>query len=372
MLPKKRIDDSKGYFMDKKQIRNQSNVRSLILTVMLCVLAVTAAADLEYGTHIIGHIFFMMLVGILAVIFITCEKSVFILDAAALLAIIFFTTNGSLMFSFFGAVLVLSALLLAYAVQKKSAKTSAVLVVSFTVTLGYLAVVAVFYAAEGNSLEFSALFSKLNALFDAVKVACSDVIRQSVNSLPEEMLAYYAKHDITREMILEASLRAMEDYVDWMQLLLPGCFVFLVQIMGYIGVVSFEKTTRIMQCKGILPNEHWHLYPTQISCVIYILITVAYIITSFFAATSSFAVIITNFWLALMPVMIACGLHSLRLRLKHPILRRKTIIILILLAVGVFFIPDAVLTFSIFMLTFMGAQDVSLSRSVESGGSRIP
>ncbi len=357
--------------MDKKQIKNKSNLRSLILTIILCVLTVTAAADLEYGTHIIGYVFFMMLIGILSVIFITCEKAVSVLDAAAVLAIIFFTSNGSLKFSFLGAVLILGALLLAYAVQKKSAKTSAVLVVSFTVAIGYLAIMALFYAMEGNSLEFSALFSKLNALFDAIKVSCSDVIKQSLDSLPEEMLAYYAKNDITKEMLLEASLHAMEDYVDWMQLLLPGCFVFLVQIMGYIGVVSFEKTARVVRCESVLPSAHWSLYPTQISCVIYILITMIYIITSFFAATSSFAVIITNFWIALMPVMVACGFHSLYLRLKHPQLRRKTVFILILLAVGALFIPDAVLTFSIFMLTFMGAQDVSLSRSIESGGPRF-
>ena len=357
--------------MDKKQITRGSNMRSLGLTVMLCMLTVLATADIGYGTHIIGHMLFMVLIGILSVIFITCEKSVFILDAAALIAIIFFTSNRSLELSLFGAVLVLAAVLLAYAVAKKSAKTSAVLVVSFTVAIGYLTVMAVFYAAQGNSLEISALFEKLNAFFDAIKVIFSDIIRQSLNSFSEEMLAYYAKHDITKEMLLEASLLAMENYVDWMQLLLPGCVVFLIQIMGYIGVSSFEKTVRMTRYDAVLPEARWKLYPTQISCVIYILITMIYIITSFFAASSAFAVIITNFWIALMPVMIACGFRSLYLRLKHPQLRRTTVFILILLAVGCIFILDAVLTFSIFALTFMGAQDVSLSRSVESGDTRF-
>jgi hypothetical protein len=172
-------------------------------------------------------------------------------------------------------------------------------------------------------------------------------------------------------MLVEAYLTVMEDYVDWVQLLLPGCFIFLVQVMGYIGVLSFEKTARWTRFEEALPKMHWHLYPTQISCVIYILVTIVYIITSFFAPSSSFAVIITNFWIALMPVMIACGFHSLRLRLKHPLLRRSTVFVLILLAVGCLFIPNAVFTFSVFMLTFMGAQDVSLSRSVESGDPRF-
>lgn len=357
--------------MEKKQVKNQSSLRAIGLTVMLCVLAVAAAADIEYGTHIIGHIFLLFSVGVLSVIFMICEKAVFVLDAAALIAIIFFTSNGSLMLSLFGAVIIFSAMLLAYAVRKKSAKTSSVLVVSMTVTIGYLIVMLVFYTAEGGSLEIDDLFEKLNALSDSVKVSLADIIKQSVDAMSEEMLAYYAKPEITKEMILESSLKSMENYVDWMQLLLPGCFAFLVQLMGYFGVIAFEKTARIARCEAVLPEIHWHLYPTQVSCVIYIVMTTVYIITSVFFAASSFAIVITNFWIALMPVMIACGFHSLRLRLKHPQLRRSTIFILILLGAGCFFIPDAVLTFSILTMTFMGAQDVFLSRAVESGDPRF-
>jgi len=357
--------------MDKKQIEKKNGMRSLGLTVLLCVIAVTASADLEYGTHILGHVLFMVMIGILSIILIACEKAVFVLDAAALLAIVFLTSNGNLLFVLLGAVVVLSAILLAYAVRKKSTKTSAVLVVTFSVTIGYLLTMAGFYAAQGISLEISSLFSKLNALFDSVKVAFSGVIKQSLEAFPEEMLAYYAKHDITKEMLLEASLHAMEDYVDWVQLLLPGCFVFFVQVMGYIGVASFEKTARVARCKEIVPETYWNLYPTKISCVIYILVTMVYIIASFFAASSAFTVIITNFWIAFMPVMVACGFHSLYLRLKHPQLRRTTVFILVLLAAGLLFIPDAVMTFSVFMLTFMGAQDVFIARSVESDGPRF-
>ncbi|MBQ3489374.1 MAG: hypothetical protein IJA86_02160 [Clostridia bacterium] len=357
--------------MDKKQMKNKFDLRALGLTVMLCVVAVLSATDIEYGTHIIGHVLFMSLIGILSVIYMTCEKAVFVLDAAALLAIIFFTSKGSLMLSLFGVVIIGGALLLTFAIRKKSTKTSAVILVSFIVTAGYLIVMAVLYAAEGNSLEISALFSKLNAFFDSIKTSFSEIIRQSVDSLPEEILANYAKYDITKEKLLEVSLHSMMAYVDWLQLILPGIFVFLVQVMGYIGTVSFEKTVRLMRYDAVLPEAHWYLYPTQISCVIYILITTVYIITSFFTSTSSFAIIITNFWIALMPVMIACGFRSLKLRLKHPQLRRRTVFVLILLGAGCFFIPDAVLTFGIFMLTFMGAQDVSLSRSMESGGPRF-
>ena len=353
--------------MDQKQIKNNSSLRSLGLTVMFCLLAVTATADIAYGTHIIGHVLLMTVIGVLAVIFVTCEKTVSVLNATVLVAIIFFTSNGSLLLSMFGCVLILGALLLAYAVQKKSAKTSAVLVVSASVTIGYLIVMALFYVAEGNSLAISELFSVFNELVDSIKISLADAIRQSVNSLSEEVLIYYAQYDITKEVLLETSLKAMEEYVEWMQLLLPGCFLFFVQVMGYFSVIVFEKTARLVHCEAVLPESRWRLYPTHVSCVIYILVTTVYIITSFFSSTSAFAIIITNFWTTLMPVMLVCGFRSLYLRLKHPQLRKRTIFTLILLGAGCFFIPDAVLTFGIFMLTFMGAQDVSLSRSVEAG-----
>ena len=108
--------------MDKKQIKNSLNQRSLGLTVALCLLAVIATADLEYGTHIIGHVLLMFALGVLSVIFLTCEKAVFVLDAAALVAIIFFTSNGSLVLSLFGFVLILAAMLLAMPFRRSAPK----------------------------------------------------------------------------------------------------------------------------------------------------------------------------------------------------------------------------------------------------------
>ena len=297
--------------MDQKQIKNNLSLRSLGLTVMLCALTVTVTADIAYGTHIIGHVLLMTLIGVLAVIFMTCEKTVSVLNAAVLVAIIFFTSNGSLMLSMFGCVLILGALLLAYAVQKKSAKTSAVLVVSTSVTIGYLIVMALFYVAQGNSLAISELFSVFNELVDSIKISFADIIRQSVDSLSEEMLAYYAQYDITQEVLLETSLKAMEEYVEWLQLLLPGCFLFFAQVMGYFSVITFEKTARLVRCESVLPESRWRLYPTHVSCVIYILVTTVYIVASVFSSTSAFAIIITNFWTALMPVMLVCGFRSL-------------------------------------------------------------
>ena len=85
-----------------------------------------------------------------------------------------------------------------------------------------------------------------------------------------------------------------------------------------------------------------------------------------FAPTSTFSILMMNFWIALMPVMIACGFNGLIMRLKHPRFRKSMIFILVLFAAGCLFMTETALSLGIFMLTFMGAQDVSLARTAEA------
>lgn len=352
--------------MDSNSTPVNKNIRPLILSLLLAVFAILAATDLAYLTHIVGYLMLMIALGILAVINMTCNKTVFALNVAALIAILFFTGNRSLEIALLGAVVVLSALMLAVAVGKKSAKTSAVLVVGITFSLGCAIVFALLHAAKGNSLAPGDLFENLNGVFDSLKALMADMIRNSVNAFTEEMLAYYAKFDVTKEMLLESALVAMEGLLDLIQLLLPGIFVFLVQTLAYIAVAAFEKTARFVECDVILPDVRWRLFPTQISCIVYIAVTTAYFLAGLFSAASTFSILMMNFWIALMPVMLACGFSGIILRLKHPRLRRSTLFILVLFAAGCVFMAGYAIPFGIFMLTFMGAQDVSLARTAES------
>ena len=349
--------------MDRNPNSNYVKIRPVVLTVLLSVLAILAAADIAYLTHIVGHFLLMCALGVLAVISMTCDKTVFFLNTAAMMIILFFTSGNSITVMLLGAVLALGALALSVAVGKKSTKTSAVLTVCVTVTLGYILVAAVMYAAEGNSLAIDDLFGRLNSVFDSVKVMMADIVREYVNSLSEEMLAYYA---ITKELLLETMLLTMEAFLDTVQLLLPGYFIFLAQTMAYIGVLAFEKTARLVRCDVILPDAHWRLYPTQISCIVYIVVTTAYLFAGVFAPSSTFAILMMNFWIALLPVMIACGFTGLIMRLKHPRLRKSMIFILVIFGAACLFMAGTALSFGLFMLTFMGAQDVSLARTAEA------
>lgn len=353
--------------MDRNPKPNHMNFRPLVLTSLLAVLSILAAMDIAYLTHIVGHFLLMIALGVLAVIFMTCDRSVFILNTVALLIILFFASGRSLDVALIGFVLILGALLLSTAVSKKSAKTSAVLTVAVTVSLGYILVAALLHAADGNSLAPTDLFEKLNGIFDSIKALMAEVIRANIDALPEEVLAYYyERFEVTKEILLESMLVTMESFLDLVQLLLPGCFVFLAQTMAYISVSAFEKIAGLVRCDVILPEARWRLFPTQITCIVYIIVTSAYLLTGFFSSASTFLILVMNFWIALMPVMIACGFNGLIMRLKHPRFRKSMIFILILFAAACLFMTDIALSFGIFMLTFMGAQDVSLARTAEA------
>ena len=351
--------------MNQKETKPGSDLRPLWLTAVLSALSVLAALDITYGTRILGHLALPCAVGLLCVIFMTCEKHIFVLDAAAMLVILFLTSNGELSLSLLGAVLIVASLILAALVRKRCAKISAVLAVCVTIAVGYVTVWTIFYAADGNSLAPAELLSKLNAYFDSFKPPLADQVREAVEGLSESTLAYYAKREITKEMLLEMGLTSMEAYVDMVQMLMPGCLLFLVQIVGYIGVISFERTVKLSRYDALLPEVHWSLYPSHFSCIVYFVVTTFYIITMFFAS-SIFTIIVTNIWITLSPVMIACGVRGLIMRLKHPRFRRSTIVILVLFVLAIFFLREAALSFALMMLAYTGAQDVSAARAAEA------
>ena len=347
-------------------MKSPSNLRPLGLTAALCLMSIASAIDMEYGTALVGYLLFAAMIGVLCVIFMTCERYIFVLDAVSMLVILFFASSGSLQTALLGAVLIASAMILSVFIRKKCEKTVAILAITISAWIGFTAVFAIFYAAEGGSLLPDDLLSRLNDIFDDFKVMGASLMREYIESMPEEFFAYYEQHEVTKDMLISVNIEAVETYVDYLQMLLPGFFVFAVQVWGYLSSRVFEKTVKLSRYDALLPQVRWELYPTQFTCIAYLVVATVYLLTSFFSSTSVFALIVTNIWIALMPVMLACGFRSLRARLKHPQFRLSTVIILIVFAVGFFFMPDTALTFAIFMLAFMGAQDVSLSHTAES------
>ncbi len=342
-----------------------TQLRPLWLTVAFCIMSIIAAVDISFGSVILGHALMMAMLGLYAVILMTCERYVAVLNAVGALAVFYFT-SGDLSLAAFGAVVLISAIILFAGIRKRCAKTAAVLAVSISVTVGYLAVMAIFYAAEGNSLALSDLFTQLNGFFDVLKANFADAIRTMFSSLPEETVKVYENYGYTMDDLIAVSIVGMEYYVDYVQVLLPGLVIALFEFMAFFAVFSFATTVRVSHLEAIFPEPRWVIYPTQVSCIVYTITLSVYVIASFFSATSSFSIIVTNFWLVLMPTMLICGFRSLSARLKHPRFRRQTIIIIVLFVIGFFFLADAVLELAILTLTFIGVQDASASRALES------
>ncbi len=353
--------------MNHQEKKISPNLRPLGLTAALCFLSIAAAIDMEYGTALIGYALLAVMLGVLCVIFMTCERYIFVLDAVSAIVILFFAGSGSLMSALLGVVAITGAMILAVFVRKRCNKTVAVICTCITFAVGSAAVFAILYAAEGGSLMPNDLFALLNEAFDDIKVLGASVMRDYLNAMPEEYFRYYEQeYEITKDALILVNIEAVETYVDYIQMLLPGFFVFIMQVWGWIASVSFEKTVKFSRYDALLPETRWQIRPTQVSCIAYIVVASVYIITQFFSTTSVFALIVTNFWIALLPAMLACGLRSLRLRLSHPHFRMPTVIVLIVFGAGIFFMPSTALMLGIFMLAFTGAQDVSLTHAAES------
>ena len=352
--------------MDEKEMKKTVDMRPLGLTLTVCLLSIVAALDMEHGIGLFGYLLLGVAVGVFCVIWMTCEKHIFVLDAAAMLIILFFTSSGSLELALLGAVTVITAMILSVCIQKKSAKTSAVLSVCLSFSIGAALVWAIFYAAEGNSLMPDELLNRLNGVFDGYKIPIAKLMRESMSAISDQYYtAIYERYEITKEMFISLTVESMEAYVDYLQMLLPGIFLFFAQALAYISVISFEKTVKSSRYDALLPEVRWILFPQQATCIIYLIVATLYMFASIFSPASIFGIIVTNCWIAFLPVMLACGCGSLLVRLKHPIMRRGTVIILIIFAVGALFAPDTALNVGLFMLAFMGAQDASLARTAE-------
>lgn len=77
-----------------------------------------------------------------------------------------------------------------------------------------------------------------------------------------------------------------------------------------------------------------------------------------------------NLLLALWPSMAACGVRGLVVRLKHPVLRGRTIFILGLFVLFGLFMLNLMLPIAAILLAFLGARDVSSLRMAEAEANK--
>lgn len=339
-----------------QQITYSVKWRPFLLTLAMCALALLAAWSMEKGIMIFGLVCLLAMGGVFAVIFLTANHPA-VMALGASFSVIFLQLLGGFVASLMGVVVLIASLVLSYQIRLRVPKTTALVTASLILGGGFLLIAAVFYVIRGGSLAPSDLLEKYHAYFRELAVKISKQIHENNAAIDEKMLALYAQMGVTREMLLEADLDNMEMALDIAQLVLPGALIFMIQFVAYAQISAFRLTACISHVEALLPAPRWGLIPTQISCVVYTVVSVIYMIGSFLAsATSSFMVIMANLWLVLLPTMLLCGVRVLLMRLRHPMYRMSTGLVVTIFVFGLFFLPSVALMFATFLLAFLGAQ----------------
>ncbi len=345
---------------------NMGRLRPLILTFCLLAAALCAALSLKQGITTIGLFLLCVMGGVFTTVFLTTKQEIYmILGGSGAVFILQFV--GSLSASLMGMTVLIAAFVLAYHVRHRKPKTTALLMMSIILSVGFLLIAAVLYAVRGGSLAPSELLEKYNDVFRALEIECAARVHEMIDALDPQLLALYEKSNITKEMLTEVYLGNMEAVLDTIQLTLPGILILLIQLIAYIEIAVFRIAARICRVDALLPAPHWHIYPTQVSCIVYLVVSVLYMLATFFSSADSvFLISMTNMWLVLLPTMLFCGTHVLLLRLRHPLYRMGTGIILTIFVFGIFFLPSVAIQLALFTLSFLGAQTVCTHRMIEA------
>ena len=340
--------------------------RPIVLLLAMCAVAALAAWLMFAGSQVLGMLLLAVMGGIFAVLFLTASHPV-LMAVGASVSVMLLQILGGFSASLCGLVMLIAALALSYQVRRRAPKTTALVTLSLILGGGFLLLAAVFYALDGGSLAPNDLLDSYNAFFGDLKVEFSTVVHEWVEGIDEKTLALYAQMEITKEMLLDSYLDGMETAVDMLQLMLPGLLILMIQLLAYAEIAAFRAVACLTHVEALLPAPQWKLVPTQVSCIVYIAVAIIYVIGSFIAAAdSAFIIIMTNLWLSLLPTMLLCGVRVLFVRLKHPMYRMGTSMIVAIFVFGLFLVPSVAIAVALFALAFLGAQTISAMHAVEA------
>lgn len=356
--------------METENKKPSASLRALWLTMALCAVMLVAACDLAWGTRVVGLAALMGATGILTVIFLTCDVYISVLDSIFSLLILYFAAGMTATVPAVGAVSVLCAFVLSRMIKKRCAKTSATVAVTLVLLLYFILLALLLYAAGGHSLAPKDIMNEINGYFETIKEQLINFSEEYIDALPDATKKYYEGVGISMEELREYYAQSMSTSVDTIQMLLPGEILLGLQLLAYLAVCIFVLTVKLAKYDALLPEPRWVLYPTQITCIVFMAATFVYVIASFFFRSSAVTMVVVNLLLVLWPSMTACGVRGLIVRLKHPVLRRQTIFILALFVLFGLFMLNIMLPVSAILLAFLGARDVSSLRMAEAEANK--
>lgn len=340
--------------------------RPFLLTLAMCLSAFFAAWAIGRGSSLFGILFLIVMGGVFAVLSSTASHPA-VMAIGASVSVVLLQLFGDFFASLMGVTVLIAALVLSYQVRSRTPKTTVLVTVSLILGGGFLLTAALLYAIDGGSLAPSDLLEKYGEFFKQTEIEYAKILHEKNANLDEMTLSLYANMDITREMLLEMDLDNLALAMDIMQLILPGVLVLFVQLLAYAEIAAFRIAARFAHVEALLPAPRWTLIPTQVSCIVYIAVAIIYVIGSFISEpTSAFMTVMANLWLVLLPTMLFCGVRVLTVRLRHPLYRMGTGLIVMIFVFGFFFIPYIAAPVALFMLSFLGAQTISTMHTVEA------
>ncbi len=344
--------------------QNKVLAQPLFQTIALCVVTLSAACFARFGGVLPGIFLMMVASGILTVIFFSTPRLYVGLEILAML-VIFLIAGGMKPILLLYPVLSTVASVLMYAMIRRRARKATV-IIGVTVLLLVVLVIALlyWYLASGNEFTISAMGELIGAYFEKIRLMMEKTVLDTYASMDERMLSIYEQRGISLEELIEADIKSVALSVELSKMILPGILLLVLQIFGYIAATAYYLTAKASYGTRLIPAPYWGIFPTQMTCVIFMILAALYALCSFFvSSTSTFMVLVLNMILAIVPCMLVCGVGCLRLRMKHPATRRGTIIILVLAVIGLVFMPGVVLPSAFLLLGFIGAQDVFMFRA---------
>ena len=332
----------------------------LWMTLIICAVSLLSALDFGYGSGILGCILMMLSSGALATLILIGGVFVPIFNVAVSLLVLYLASGLQYIAPVIGAGYLLLGFLISKFAKYGIPRSSAVVRTAFAMLFYILAVGAICYAVNGHSLAPKALLTDLDGIFNSIKLDRVAKMMGTADAIPDSLLALYERLGFTREMLLEAQILSTEAAVDRLEMLFPGLVIAAAQIVAYL-ITTLSCFIMLRVHADIMVEEPmWALCPRQVSCVLYMITAVLYLLTSFFGDGSIFAIIVTNLLLMLLPSMAACGVRELIARLKNPKKRGQALAVLALFVFGCLFMTSAVLPIAMVLLGFLGAKTVSV------------
>lgn len=309
------------------------------------------------GLYVIGSVLLTVASACLSVLLLSSQSVVPLLFLPVSAILSYLLSSRSVSVTVLSVAIVAVGACIALSIRKKATKISNILFCGIIFAL-FAALFAVFsYSAAGHALTLEAA----KAYFDGVSSEIKAALAAGLDGIYE----VYESHGIS----VEAQDRIdPESLFVTLKVMIPGFAVALIETVSYIAVSLSVLFLRASQLEILLPDPRYRMTPTSVSSIVFF---ASYAFIILFSRLSSLSVIYAaslNIAIIFTPLMFVCGVRGISDRVRNPITRRFSSILLVFAVIGVFLnvlIP-------VILLSFMGARDIIVYNRIISLSKKKP